>query len=40
MSAIEELKKARQLREGGDYISPNKKPARVGVTQAGLSDIR
>ena len=39
LSAIEELKKARQLR-GGEYISPNKKPARVGVAQVGLSDIR
>ena len=40
-SAIEELKRARQLR--GDHsnnsISPNKL-ARVGVAQVGLSDIR
>ena len=42
LSAIDELKRARQLR--GDFsvvcISPNKKPTRVGVAQVGLSDIR
>ena len=41
MNAIEELKKARQMR--GDHsinsISPNQKQ-RVGVIQANLSDIR
>ena len=42
MSAIEELKKARQLRGEcqNNSISPNKKPARVGAQYVGLSDIR